>query len=101
MFKGKVHLYKNVDGKEEEVKKEFDNEKEFNAFVDKNQELKKLRDFKWEPIRWPSISGFKDLFEDAKGIKDVDFLKEIEKDFEKMEKEMKSLFDRSRKLLKK
>jgi len=66
MFKGKVHLYKNVDGKEEEIKKEFTNEKEFNTFVDKYPELKKLQYFKWEPIKWPSLSGFKDLFEDTK-----------------------------------
>lgn len=101
MFKGKVHLYKNVDGKEEEIKKEFDNEKEFDAFVDKNPELKKLRDFKWESIKWPSLSGFKDFFEDVRKLWDASFMKEIEKDFEKMEKEMKSLFERSKKLLKK
>lgn len=68
MFKGKVHLYKNVDGKEEEIKKNFDNEKEFNAFVDKNPELKKLQEFKWKPIKWPSLSGFKDLLEDTKRL---------------------------------
>lgn len=99
MFKWKVHLYKNVDGKEEEIKKEFDNEKEFNAFVDKNPELKKLQDFKWEPIKWPSLTGFRDFFDDAKKLWNDKFIKEIEQDFEKMEREMKSLFDRSRKLL--
>lgn len=66
MFKGKIHLYKNVDGKEEEVKKEFNNEKEFNTFIDKNPELKKLQDFEWEPIRWPALSSFKDLFENTR-----------------------------------
>lgn len=99
MFKWKVHLYKNIDGKEEEIKKDFDNEKDFDAFIDKNPELKKLQEFKWEPIKWPALSSFKDFFEDTKDFWDTDILKELEDDFEKMEKEMKSLFERSRKLL--
>lgn len=66
MFKGKVHLYKNVDGKEEEIKKTFDNEKEFDAFIDKNPEFKKLQEFQWEPIKWPALSGFKELFDDTR-----------------------------------
>ncbi|MFZ2256362.1 MAG: hypothetical protein WAW59_07285 [Patescibacteria group bacterium] len=99
MFKGTVHLYKNVDGKEEEVKKDFDDEKDFNSFVEKNPELKKLQDFDWEPIKWPALSGFKDFFDDTKRFGDKSFMKELEKDFERMEKEMKSLFDRSKKLL--
>lgn len=99
MFKWKVHLYKNVNGKEEEIKKTFDNEKEFNVFLDKNPELKKLQEFKWESVKWPSLSGFKDFFEDTKRLWDTSFMKEMEKDFEKMEKEMKSLFEKSKKLL--
>lgn len=99
MFKGTVHLYKNVDGKEEEIKKDFDNEKEFNSFVSNNPELKKLQDLKWETIKWPALSGFKDFFDSTKKLWDTSFMKELEKDFEKMEKEMKSLFDRSKKFL--
>lgn len=92
MFKGQVHLYKNVDGKEEEVKKDFDNEKDFDEFVDKNPELKKLREFEWEPIRWPSLTGLNEFFSEAERLGKTSILDD-------MEAEMKALFDRSRKLL--
>lgn len=42
MFKGKIHIYKNVDGKEEEIKKEFDKENDFEKFMEQNPELKKI-----------------------------------------------------------
>ncbi|MBO7094777.1 hypothetical protein IKI14_04230 [bacterium] len=32
MFKGKVYVYRNNNGKEEEFEKEFDNPQEFNNF---------------------------------------------------------------------
>lgn len=92
MFKGQIHLYKNVDGKEEEVKKDFDNERDFDEFVDKNPELKKLREFKWEPIKWPALTGMNDFFTEAERLGRTSIIDD-------MEKEIKSIFDRSRKLL--
>jgi hypothetical protein len=63
MFKGKVSLYKNVGGKEERIEKEFDNEKEFDAFVSKHPDFKALRD--WKPVRWPEFDGLQAFFEEA------------------------------------
>ena len=97
MFKGKVYLYRKEGEKEEKIEKDFNNEKDFNAYIDKNPDLKTLREFKWEPIKWPALSGFDDFLKDMKGST---FLKEIEKDINKMEKDMELLFNKSRKLLK-
>ena len=74
------------------MKKEFDNEKDFNTFVDKNSELKKLRELKWDPIEWPALSGLNSLFDEAKHLGQTNI-------FDEIEMEMKSLFDRSKKLL--
>ncbi len=38
MFKGKVYIYKNINGKEEKVEREFDNPEDFHAFS-KSQNL--------------------------------------------------------------
>ncbi|MCK9272998.1 hypothetical protein M0P65_05620 [Candidatus Gracilibacteria bacterium] len=97
MFKGKVYLYRKEGKKEEKIEKDFNNEKDFNAYIDKNPNLKELCEYKWEPIKWPALSGFDDFFKEIKG---TTFFKEIEKDINKMEKDMELLFNKSRKLLK-
>jgi len=97
MFKGKVYLYRKEGEKEEKIEKDFNNEKDFNAYIDKNPNLKELREYKWEPIKWPALSGFDDFFKEIKG---TTFFKEIEKDINKMEKDMELLSNKSRKLLK-
>lgn len=99
MFKGKIHIYKNVDWKEEEIRKEFTDEGKFENFLKRNPELTELWDFHWKPTRWPSLSMFDDFWEETKKLWNGDFLEEIEEDIAKVEKEMKSIFDRSRKLL--
>lgn len=91
MFKGKVHLYRNVDGKETELKREFDDKKDFDAFVENNPELKELRD--WKPVRWPSLANLGRLFDEFEKLGKRDFLEDIEK-------EMSELFEKSKKLLK-
>ena len=100
MFKGKVYLSKKEGDKEEKIEKEFNNEKDFDAFIDKNPDLKKLRDFKWEPVRWPMLAGFDDLFKDIKKLGDRSVFEEAVKEMEKMEKEMEKLFQKTKKLLK-
>lgn len=101
MFKAKIHLYKNVDGKEEEIKKEFDSQEAYDAFLKANPDLEKLSGFKWEPMKWPSLSGFKDLFSDFQKLGSRDYVQEMEKEIEDMEKSMSSLFEKSKKLLSK
>ena len=59
------------------MKKEFDNEKDFNTFVDKNSELKKLRELKWDPIEWPALSGLNSLFDEAKHLGQTNIFDEI------------------------
>lgn len=44
---------------------------------------------------------FDDFWEETKKLGNGDFIEEIEADIAKVEKEMKSIFDRSRKLLEK
>lgn len=91
MFKWKVRVYKNIDWKEESVSKEFDNENDFNEFIDKNPELKSLN--KWEDIKWPeSLFNISWFFDEAKRLWNTNFFKEIEKDLD-------SLIEKSRKLL--
>lgn len=93
MFKGKIHLYRNVDGKKEELSREFDSEKDFQAFLDKSPELKKFRDTEWSTPRWPVLSDFSQLFENFERLGKDDLLGDLEKD-------LNSLFERSKKLLK-
>lgn len=100
MFKGKVYLSKKEGDKQEKIEREFDNEKDFDAFIDKNPDLKKLRDFKWETIRWPMLAGFDDFFKDLGRLGDQSVLEEAEMEMERMEKEMGKLFQKTRKLLK-
>lgn len=55
-----------MDGKEEEILKTFYKESEFDEFVSKNIDIEKLDEFKWETTRWPSLSGFKNFYEEIK-----------------------------------
>jgi hypothetical protein len=98
MFKGKIYLYKNINWKEEKVEKDFDNQDEFNKYIEKNPELKKLeKDF--EKIEFPKsfeeMRNFLDDF-DKKFFWDIEkkkwFFDEVSTDFEK-------LFKKSQKLL--
>lgn len=91
MFKWKVRVYKNIDWKEESVSKDFDNEIDFNAFIDKNPDLKELK--KWESIKWSeSLFDINWFFEEAKKIWNNNFFKEMEKDLD-------NLITKSKKLL--
>lgn len=93
MFKGKIYLSKKEGDKEEKIEQEFDNEKEFDAFIEKNPDLRQLRDFQWTPVRWPdSLLGMRSFFEEAEKEEKFDILSEMERD-------MNQLFERSRKLL--
>jgi len=44
MFKAKVFLYKKHNWKEEKVVKKFDNENDYNKYMNRNPELKKMQD---------------------------------------------------------
>lgn len=100
MFKGKVYLYKNINWKEEKVEKDFINEDEFNKYIEKNPELKKMqKDF--EKIESPKsfdemmryFNDFdKKFFWDPKKRKW--FFDEVSDDFEKLFKKSKKLLEK-------
>ncbi|HPC34239.1 MAG TPA: hypothetical protein PLP73_01130 [Candidatus Absconditabacterales bacterium] len=48
MFKGKVYVYKNINGKEEKIEREFDNPQDFQSFA-KNNEVSGLESFSNTP----------------------------------------------------
>ncbi|HOG15154.1 MAG TPA: hypothetical protein PK674_01060 [Candidatus Absconditabacterales bacterium] len=48
MFKGKVYVYKNINGKEEKIEREFDNSQDFQSFV-QNNEVSGLESFSDTP----------------------------------------------------
>lgn len=91
MFKWKVKIYKNIDGKEERVFKIFHNEKDFNSFIEKNKDLK---DFKsWEQIKWPdSLFDVKWFFNEAERLWNTEFFKE-------MNRELENLLEKGKKFL--
>lgn len=37
MFKGKISIYKNLNGKENKIEQEFDNESDYNRFIEENK----------------------------------------------------------------
>lgn len=100
MFKWKVYLYKNINGKEEKVEKEFDDENKFNSYVDKNPELKKMeQDF--EKIDFPkSFNDMRKFFDDfdTKLFWDSSTKKWF---FDELSDDFNNLFEKSRKLLEK
>ncbi|EKE26666.1 MAG: hypothetical protein ACD_4C00200G0004 [uncultured bacterium (gcode 4)] len=92
MFSGKIYVYKNINGKKEEIIKEFDNEKDFDDFIEKNPSLKKI-DF--PVVRWPrSLFDIKWLIEEAEKNNNRLWINEIEEDLDR-------IFEKSRKLLRK
>ena len=93
MFKWKVYMYKDVNWKKEELSREFDNEKDFQKFIDKNPSLKELKDFPFKNIDWPeSLADLRWFFSWALLEGKKDFVDEIEKD-------LKKVFEKSKKLL--
>lgn len=100
MFKGKVYLYKNIDGKEEKVEKYFDNQDKFNKYIEQNPELKKMeKDF--EKIEFPkSFDDIKKFFDDFDKKFFWDFSKKKSL-FDELNGDFKKLFEKSKKLLEK
>ncbi len=101
MFKGTIHFYKSIDGKEKEILKTFYEEKEFDEFVTKNIDIEALDEFEWEMSRRPSLSDLKIFYEEVMKVWDSHFIKELEKGFDTIGKNRKSLMDRSLRFLKK
>lgn len=62
MFKGKVSLYKNTDGKEEKIEQEFDDPSEYRAFVRSHPEFS-FRD-PFPSIGFPYFGNVWDTLED-------------------------------------
>ncbi|MDD2566338.1 MAG: hypothetical protein PHZ26_04595 [Candidatus Gracilibacteria bacterium] len=94
MFKGKIYVYKSVNGKKEEISKEFDTEKEFEDFLDKNPSLKIPEKFGFETLKWPkSLFDLKGFLEEAEILGEKKWIKEIEKD-------LNEIFKKTDKLLK-
>ncbi len=63
MFKGKVYLYKNINGKEKKIDKEFDNEEDYKNFLEENPE------FNWSSnvenfVNYPWLLGFENFLDD-------------------------------------
>jgi len=91
MFKGKVRVYKNVNGTDVSFKKTFDNEKDFNHFVENNPDLKQLKN--WEEFKLPAyFLDLNNMFEEAYKLEKNSFFDDLEMDF-------KNLYDKSKKLL--
>ena len=94
MFKGKIYVYKNVNGKNEEMSKEFDDEKAFNEFIEKNPSLKEFNHIKIWELKWPrSLFDLRWFFEDAELLWQKKWIKETEKELDK-------IFEKSKNLLK-
>lgn len=93
MFKWKVYLSKKEGDKEEKIEREFDNENEFNQFINKNPDLKALKEHKWKPITWP------DTFLDVQRYLDSSVFDDREDILDEMEKDMERFISASRKLL--
>jgi len=94
MFKWKVYLSKKEGDKEEKIEREFDNENEFDTFIDKNPDLKALQMHKWTPITWPdTFLDVQKYFDTIMGREDKTSL------LDEMEEDMKRFLDTSRKLL--
>lgn len=90
MFKGKVYLYKNINWVEVKKEKDFNNEDEFNKYVENNPDLKKLNT-NFENIDFPkSFSDMRKFFDDFDNNffwneeKRKWYFKELSSDFEKM-----------------
>ena len=90
MFKAKIRVYKNINWKEEEIKKEFDNEKKYNEFVKKNPEFKELSE--WQKVSWSKeLFDIEHLFDLKNSVRDMNMFDEIEKDFKKLSSKARKL----------
>ncbi|EKE30055.1 MAG: hypothetical protein ACD_2C00051G0001 [uncultured bacterium (gcode 4)] len=93
MFKGRIYVYKNVNWKKEELSKEFDNEKSFNEFIEMNPSLKEFNELKVWDFKWPrSLFDLRSFFEDAELLWEKKWIKETEKELDK-------IFEKTNKLL--
>jgi hypothetical protein len=97
MFKWKVYLYKNINGKEEKIEKNFNDEKEFNDYIASNPELKKLEN-QWKEIKFPdTFKEVRKMFDDFDlrlFWEDKDkkwFFNELSEDFKKLSNKAKKL----------
>lgn len=100
MFKGKIYLYKNINGKEEKVEKDFDNEEDFKKYVNQNPEFKKM-DQDFDKIMFPkSFYDTKNFFEefDRRLFWDNMAKKWL---FDELSDEFNNLFEKSKNLLEK
>ena len=93
MFRWKVYLSKKEGDKEEKIEREFNNENQFNNFIDKNPDLKALKEYKWKLITWP------DTFLDVQNYLDSSLHEDKEDIIDEMEKDMARFISASRKLL--
>ncbi len=65
MFKGKITIVKNVNGKEEKIEKEFSSPEEYEAFLAQNNMARPLPDPKLSLSEWDALASFIDqIFED-------------------------------------
>ena len=93
MFKWKVYLSRKEGDKEEKIEREFDKEEEFNAFIDKNPDLKSLQSHKWMPITWSdTLLDFQRYIDSTIWEDRADIIDEMERDMERF-------IEKSRKLL--
>ena len=71
MFKWKIYVYKNVNGKEEKIEREFDNPKDFQAFAQQNdvlqyEDMQMPRLWLWDRVNLNNY--FEDLIDRRLGI---------------------------------
>ncbi|HMT27425.1 MAG TPA: hypothetical protein PKD96_03905 [Candidatus Absconditabacterales bacterium] len=72
MFKGKVVIYKNINGKEQHISKEFDNPQDYEYFI-KNSPVKEIQHLE-QSIKFPQRNEFTDYMENLFDSKFVSHL---------------------------
>lgn len=72
MFKGKVVIYKNINGKEQHISKEFDNPQDYEYFI-KNSPVKEIQHLE-QAIKFPQRNEFTDYMENLFDSKFVSHL---------------------------
>lgn len=97
MFKGKVYLYKNMNWKEERVEKDFNNQKDFEDYVNRNPELKKLES-SFEEVKFPkSFDDMKRFFDEMD--KKLFWKEEKKSIFDELSDDFNRLYEKSKKLI--
>lgn len=87
-----------MDWKEEKVEKDFDNQRDFEEYVNKNSELKKLQS-SFEEIRFPkSFDDIKRYFDEMD--KKLFWKEERKSMFDELSEDFNKMYDKSKKLLK-